>query len=153
MTPLPTIGTTLVSTLFSASWLLSLNILPLPDKYNINETMASFSNLLCREQLLFFIFTENIRILYLSGNGKMFKDNSQLALKRVETSVVPIVGKGVICHVLAILLPLFSASWLLSLNILPLPDKYNIRIFSVKMKNKSCSLQSRLEKLAIVSFS
>jgi hypothetical protein len=70
--------------------------------------MASFSNLLCREQLLFFIFTENIRILYLSGNGKMFKDNSQLALKRVETSVVPIVGKGVICHVLAILLPLLT---------------------------------------------
>jgi hypothetical protein len=38
----------------------------------------------------------------------MFKDNSQLALKRVETSVVPIVGKGVICHVLAILLPLLT---------------------------------------------
>ena len=38
----------------------------------------------------------------------MFKDNSQLALKRVETSVVPIVGKGVICHVLATLLPFLT---------------------------------------------
>ena len=62
----------------------------------------SFSGLFRSEDKKVFFLNEQYMYIVLILQSK--KKNSQILLKRAEISVIPIILKGVLCHVCAILL-------------------------------------------------